>query len=176
LLNKRPLWIDEDLRVITPEHILKPATDQGFALDAKFSFARVLGQIRQAVAHFWERWMSQYTKILSYNRYARGSPFYLDLKAGDAVLVDLGKSIFHQQLQGAQVIETKKSRDGQARKIRVQLDDKKKIWVHIKKLYLPESQLLERRIQSKDIALPPVADVLSAQGGVLESGGVPAPI
>jgi hypothetical protein len=67
-------------------------------------------------------------------------------------------------------------KNGQARRIHVQLEDRKKIWVHIKKLYLPESQLLERRIQSKDIALPPVADVLSAQGGVLESGGVPAPI
>jgi hypothetical protein len=170
LLNQRPLWIDEDLRVITPAHILAPTTNMGFGLDPRFSFTRVLGQIRQAVDHFWSQWMSHYTKLLSYNRYPSGSPYYLELKAGDKVLVDLGKSTFKQQWQPAEVLEVQLPRDGQSRKIKVELEGNNQLWVHISKVYLTESELLGRRTTKGQVIAEPSPDVPAAQGGVLKSG------
>jgi hypothetical protein len=170
LLNQRPLWIDEDLRVITPAHILAPTTSMGFGLDPRFSFTRVLGQIRQAVDHFWSQWMSHYTKLLSYNRYPSGSPYYLELKAGDKVLVDLGKSTFKQQWQPAEVLEVQQPRDGQSRKIKVKLEDNNQLWIHISKVYLTECELLARRTTKGQVIAKPSPDVPAAQGGVLKSG------
>jgi transposase InsO family protein len=173
LLNQRPLWITEDLRVITPAHILAPTTNMGFGLDPKFSFTRVLGQIHQAVSHFWSQWLSHYTKLLSYNRYPSGSPYYLELRVGDQVLVDLGKATFQQHLQAAIVLEVQPQRDGQSRKVKVQLENDVHLWVHISKVYLTETELLERRTIKGNVITQPPADVPSAQGGVWKLGDAP---
>jgi hypothetical protein len=87
ILNLRPLVINDDLRVITPAHILSPATTAGYGFASNSSFSRVVSQLRQAITHFWQIWSKQYLAILSADRYTRGSPYFVNLQVGDKVLL-----------------------------------------------------------------------------------------
>jgi hypothetical protein len=65
ILNQRPLSFDDNNRIVTPAHILAPATTMGFGLGPNYSISRVVGQLQQAIEYFWRHWTDHYLKMTS---------------------------------------------------------------------------------------------------------------
>jgi hypothetical protein len=149
IINQRPLAIGDDLDVITPASILAPATEAGHGFSSGCSLTRVLGQLRQLIDHFWRTWTDIYLRNLSVSRLKRGSPEYIELKSGDAVLFKR-TSDFHR-LPGASVMEAGTilkafvSSDGIARRYEIQTKDGKAIEVPTNRVFLAEQSLVEQR-------------------------------
>jgi hypothetical protein len=149
IINSRPLAIGDDLDVITPASILAPATEAGHGFASNCSLTRVLGQLRQLIDYFWRTWTNIYVRNLSAVRLKRGSPGYLELKPGDAVLFKCS-SDFHR-LPGASTMEAgviqqaHVSSDGVARRYDVRDKEGKVVDVPIKRLFLAEQNLVDQR-------------------------------
>jgi hypothetical protein len=148
ILNQRPLSIDDDGRVITPAHILAPATTMGYQVSPQHSFARVLGQLRQAVQHFWRTWTDFYLKMTSADRFSGRSPMFTDLKAGDKVLFPTKSrsgTFGKPELNVGEVVAVLPSSDGRTRQVTIKDDDNAERQVVASRLHLTEEQVLRRR-------------------------------
>jgi hypothetical protein len=149
IINSRPLAIGDNFDVITPASILAPATEAGHGFASSCSLTRVLGQLRQLVDHFWRTWTDIYIRNLSAGRLKRGSPGYIELKVGDAVLFKRS-SDFHR-LPGASVMEAGSiskahvSGDGVVRRYDVQDKDGRVVDVPVKRVFLAEQDLVDQR-------------------------------
>jgi hypothetical protein len=148
ILNQRPLTYDDDNRVITPAHILAPATTMGFGLGSTSSISRVVGQLRQAIQHFWHQWTDYYLKMTSTDRYHRGHPMFIDLQPGDKVLVPTltkGRAFGPRELKVGQVVAIHESSDKRPREVDVQDEQGLVQRLVATKLHLTEDDVLRRR-------------------------------
>jgi hypothetical protein len=148
ILNQRPLAIDDDGRVLTPAHILAPASTMGYQVGPQQSFARVLGQLKQAVRHFWKTWTDFYLKMTSADRFSGRSPMFVNLQAGDKVLCPpkaRGGAFGRQELGVAEVISVLPSADGRTRQVTIRDSDNEERRVVASRLQLTEEQVLRRR-------------------------------
>jgi hypothetical protein len=149
IINRRPLAIGEDLRVITPMSILAPASEAAFGFASACSMSRVLGQLRQAIDHFWRTWTSFYLRGLSANRYPQGHPGYVELTPGDHVFFKKN-SAFHR-LPGSTLMEAGvvrrvyTSKDGISRRFEIEDAEGKVFDVPVVRVFLSEQAIVDRR-------------------------------
>jgi hypothetical protein len=149
IINRRPLAIGEDLRVITPMSILAPASEAASGFASACSMSRVLGQLRQAIDHFWRTWTSFYLRGLSANRYPQGHPGYVELSPGDHVLFKKN-SAFHR-LPGSNLMEAGvirrvyTSKDGISRRFDIEDAEGKVFDVPMVRVFLSEQAIVDRR-------------------------------
>jgi hypothetical protein len=191
ILNHRPLTIDDDLRVLTPAHLLSPSTETGFAFSSEVSFSRVLGQLRQAVKHFWTTWSRQYMAMMSADRLLKTTAVFVNLQVGDKVLIRANynsSNVFAKDSWlAAEVTKTHFSADGAIRRVTVKTADDDIKELTIDKIYIAEGDAFERRqrsgnLQTYDEPQPTIdariqSDVHGehAQGGVSDPGTTVVP-
>jgi hypothetical protein len=149
IINRRPLAIGEDLRVITPMSVLAPASEAACGFASTCSMSRVLGQLRQAIDHFWRTWTSLYLRSLSANRYPQGHPGYVELSQGDQVFFKKN-SAFHR-LPGSTMMEAGVvrraylSKDGISRRFDIEDKEGKIFEVPVSRVFLSEQAVVDRR-------------------------------
>jgi hypothetical protein len=149
IVNKRPLAIGEGLEIITPAQILAPASEAGHGFTANASFARVLGQLRQMIDHFWLVWSNQYVQLMSPHRLQPSQPGYVELKEGDQVIFQR-KEGFHRlpgehTVEAGIIKEALKAQDGIARHYLIQGKDGTIVNIPVKRVYLADQDLVDRR-------------------------------
>jgi transposase InsO family protein len=147
-VNLRPLAISEDGEVITPMSILAPASSYGYGFHAAIGVTRVVGQLRQAVSHFWKVWSTVYLHELSTQRVRKGSPEYVELRKGDVVLFERFEK-FHR-LPGkvpevGTIEEVYPSEDGIVRRYRVIDEAGRSVEVPTRRIFMAEQELIEAR-------------------------------
>jgi hypothetical protein len=148
ILNQRPLSFDDDNRIITPAHILAPATTMGFGLGPNYSISRVVGQLRQAIQYFWRHWTDHYLKMTSAERYHRGHPMFINLQPGDKVLVPVlakGRAFGAKEFKVGQVVDVHHSGDRRPREVDVRDEEGLVQRLVATKLHLTEDDVLRRR-------------------------------
>jgi hypothetical protein len=149
IINRRPLAIGDDLAVITPATILAPATTIGHGFAEGCSLTRVLGQLRQLIDYFWKTWTNVYVRTLSARRLQKGSPGYIELKVGDAVLfkrtLDFHRLPGASVMEGGTILDVHLSSDGIARRYDIQDKDGKVVDVPVNRVFLAEQDLVDQR-------------------------------
>jgi transposase InsO family protein len=148
ILNQRPLSFDDDNRIVTPAHILAPATTMGFGLGPNYSISRVVGQLRQAIQYFWRHWTDHYLKMTSAERYHRGHPMFIHLQPGDKVLVPVqakGRAFGAKEFKVGQVVDVHHSGDRRPREVDVRDEEGLIQRLVATKLHLTEDDVLRRR-------------------------------
>jgi transposase InsO family protein len=147
-VNSRPLAIGEVHEIITPMTILGPATSMAYGFEAEVSLARVAGQLRQAVDHFWKTWSTVYLQQLSPHRLRPGSPGYVELIPGSKVIFRRNEP-FHR-LSGAKpeagtVTEVHRSQDGITRRYTIEDAKGKLLEVPVGRVFIVEQDLVDLR-------------------------------
>ena len=183
ILNRRPLYIDEDLRIITPSHILSPATEAGYGFAPHLSFARVAGQLNQAIQHFWKIWTRQYLLMISAERITKKNSKFTNLEVGDKVLLQenfASSNIFAaKKFKVATVKEVFPSKDGAVRNVHISDSDGVERTVTVDKLFLCEGDAFNRRMQNRGLqtsissaktGIPQMVCDVRAQRGVSDPG------
>jgi hypothetical protein len=149
IINRRPLAIGEDLRVITPMTILAPASEAAFGFSSNGSMSRILGQLHQAIDHFWRTWTNFYLRGLAANRYPEGHPGYIELQPGNHVFFKKN-SAFHR-LPGSTMMEAGtirrayRSKDNICRRFDIEDHQGRIFEVPINRVFLSEQDVVERR-------------------------------
>jgi transposase InsO family protein len=147
-LNSRPLAIGDEMDLITPMSVLGPATTMAYGFEAEVSLARVAGQLRQAIDHFWKTWSTSYLQQLSPHRLRPGSPGYVELMPGSKVAFKRHEP-FHR-LSGSKpeagtITKVHRSQDGIARRYTVQDTRGKLVEIPAGRLFIVEQDLVELR-------------------------------
>lgn len=146
---QRPLDIDDDNRVVTPAHILAPATTMGFGISPQCSLARVIGQLRQGIDYFWRVWTDHYLRQISVDRFKSGHPKFIELQAGDQVLVPKniksGRAFGRMEFKVAEVLRVLPSADNRPRQVLVRDEDGEEHQVVSTNLHLVENRVIDRR-------------------------------
>jgi hypothetical protein len=124
ILNARPIATDGDGRPICPAQLLNPASQHNGGFPVCAAPAKVLRQVRQAVAHFWKRWRVYYLSSISLERLSGGRLLPLQLKPGDPVLVRDPGQLFQEHWKKATVLAAHQSSDGFVRSVDVVIDGK----------------------------------------------------
>jgi Pao retrotransposon peptidase./Integrase core domain. len=156
-VNMRPLAIGDDHEVITPMSILAPASSHGYGFLSTIGVSRVVGQLRQAIDHFWRLWTTVYLHELSTQRVRKGSPEYVELRQGDVVLFERFEK-FHRLPGRAPEVGTISqvfpSRDGVVRRYKVTDTSGRDVEVPTKRVFLAEQDLVEARRQAEGRVVP----------------------
>jgi hypothetical protein len=147
-LNSRPLAIGDGMDIITPMSVLGPATSMAYGFEAEVSLARVAGQLRQAIDHFWKTWSTAYLQQLSPHRLRPGSPGYVELMPGSKVAFKRHEP-FHR-LSGSKpeagtITKVHRSRDGIARRYTVEDAGGRLVEIPTGRLFIVEQDLVELR-------------------------------
>jgi hypothetical protein len=148
ILNQRPLTISDDDRIITPAHILAPATRMGFGLGPGSTFSRVAGQLRQAIHHFWRNWTDHYLKMTSVDRFKQGHPMFIELRPGDKVLVPKEgkkKAFGKKEFKVGEVVMVHQSGDQRPREVDVRDGQGLVQRLVATNLHLAEEDVIRRR-------------------------------
>jgi hypothetical protein len=147
-VNSRPLAIGDEANIITPMSVLGPATSMAYGFEAEVSLARVAGQLRQAIDHFWKTWSTAYIQQLSPHRLRPGSPGYVELMPGSKVAFKRHEP-FHRlsgtKPEAGTITEVHRSRDGIARRYTVADAEGKLIEIPVGRLFIVEQDLVELR-------------------------------
>jgi hypothetical protein len=108
-----------------------------------------MGQLRQMIDHFWRTWTNVYLRGIASDRFPPGTPGYLKLKPGDAILFKR-MTDFHR-LPGSAIMEAgtirrvHRSEDGIARRYDVEDSGGKIVEVPIKRMFIAEQDLISHR-------------------------------
>ncbi len=148
IINQRPIAIDDDLRVITPMHLLQPASAMASGFKVGQSIPRIHAQVRQSVKHFWKLWQMHNLAQHSAERLAKGNAKFFNLAVGDEVLLKdnfRSSNIFAKaDWTPVKVTEIFLSGDGAVRTVTVQKENGNEQTLTADKLAIVQEYLLER--------------------------------
>ncbi len=137
--------------IITPASILAPATELAYGFSPACSLVRVMGQLRQAIDFFWRHWTTYYLQSQSADRFPGTSAQYVPLQPGDKVLFKEFEEHHRMPgtpaLQAATVKEVHPSEDQVIRRVTIVTKEGKEKEIPLRRVYLPEVALVDRRTQ-----------------------------
>jgi hypothetical protein len=149
VINRRPLAIGDGLEVITPASILSPASEAGHGFASSESISRVMGQLRQMVDHFWRTWTNVYLRGIAVDRFPPGTPGYIELKPGDAILfkrtTDFHRLPGSSTMEAGTVRRIHRSEDGIIRRYDVEDSGGRIVEVPVKRMFIAEQDLIQHR-------------------------------